>query len=325
MSHLQPLLTALCAGALLACNAAPPAPAVAPAPAKAEKGAAVSPSGPASAAAASAAAVPAGLPADTVVTVNGVPITEADIRMESKGDAHGALPDEGKRQVIVDSLVRRELLRQAALARHLETSPEYLARRVNLDAQIRAFERQELPAALFRGLLAESAVTEDEAKAWYAANEKRVGVEVHIKQLLLKSRAAAEKAKAELDAGRSFDEVAAAQFPNLPAAAKTPWDLGFMHWGKMPPQWLGVVFDTPDGKSTPIIEGAGNRFWILEVTEKRPAPAGAFDTVKAAVIERLRAERVGELQSKLEEELRKQAKIERMARPAATNGTDDLE
>lgn len=322
MSQLQPLLTALCAGALLACNAAPPAPAVAPAPAKAEKGAAASPSGPASAAAASAAAVPAGLPADTVVTVNGVPITEADIRMESKGDAHGALPDEGKRQVIVDSLVRRELLRQAALARHLETSPEYLARRVNLDAQIRAFERQELPAALFRGLLAESAVTEDEAKAWYAANEKRVGVEVHIKQLLLKSRAAADKAKAELDAGRSFDEVAAAQFPNLPAGAKTPWDLGFMHWGKMPPQWLGVVFDTPDGKSTPIIEGAGNRFWILEVTEKRPAPAGAFDTVKAAVIERLRAERVGEMQAKLEEDLRKQAKIERMARPAAPVGLD---
>ncbi len=321
MSHLQPLLTALCAGALLACNASGPAPVAAPGPANAVKAATATPAS----AVASAAAVPPGLPADTVVTVNGVPITEADIRMESKGDAHGALPDEGKRQVIVDSLVRRELLRQAALSRRLESSPEYLARRVNLDAQIRAFERQELPAALFRGLLAEANVTEDEAKAWYAANEKRVGVEVHIKQLLLKSRAAADAAKADLDAGRPFDEVAAAQFPNLPAGAKTPWDLGFMHWGKMPPQWLGVVFETPDGKSTPIIEGAGNRFWILEVTEKRPAPASAFDTVKAAVIERLRAERVGELQSKLEEDLRKQAKIERMTRPAATNGTDDLE
>jgi peptidyl-prolyl cis-trans isomerase C len=323
MSHLKPLLAALCAGALLACNADRPAPAATPAaPAKAETRAAASPSG---AAVASAAAVPVGLPPDTILTVNGVPITEADVRMESKGDAHGALPDEGKRQIIVDSLVRRELLRQAALSRHLETSPDYLARRVNLDAQIRSFERQELPAALFRGLLAEAAVTEDEAKAWYAANEKRVGVEVRIKQLLLKSRAAAEKAKAELDAGRPFNEVATAQYPNLPVGAKTPWDLGFLHWGKMPPQWLAVVFDTPDGKSTPIIEGAGNRFWILEVTEKRPAPAGAFDTVKAAVIERLRAERVGAMHSKLEDDLRKQAKIERMARPAATPGSDELE
>ena len=252
-----------------------------------------------------------GLPSDTLVTVNGVPITEADIRHESKGDVHGALPDEGKRQIILEGLIQRELLRQAAQARHVETQPEYLKRRENLEAQIRAFERVELPAALFRDLLAEAQVSEAEAKAWYEANEKRVGVEVHILQLMAKSRAAADAMKAELDAGKPFEDVARAQFPNLPAGNKAPWDLGFLHWGKMPAPWLPVVFDAPDGQATSLIEGAGNRFWILKVVEKRPAAPGAFEVVKAAVMERLRAERVGKLQSDLEAAARKSAVIVR--------------
>ena len=302
---LKALTLALFAGGTPACQSPESAP---KAGAAAAPSAAVRPSaGPKA-----AATVPApGLPSDTLVTVNGVPITEADIRHESKGDVHGALPDEGKRQLILEGLIQRELMRQSALSRRLEQQPEYLKRRENLEAQIRAFERVELPAALFRDLLAEAQVSEAEAKAWYEANEKRVGVEVHILQLMAKSRAAADAMKAELDAGKPFEDVARAQFPNLPAGNKAPWDLGFLHWGKMPAPWLPVVFDAPDGQATSLIEGAGNRFWILKVVEKRPAAPGAFEVVKEAVAERLRAERVGKLQSELEAAARKSAVIVR--------------
>jgi hypothetical protein len=267
---------------------------------------------PASPSAARPSAIPPGqgaLPPDTVVTVNGVPITEADIRQETKGDVHGALPDEGKRKAIVELLVKRELLRQQALSRGLDTQPEYLQRRTALDAQIRAFERNELPQALLRAELAAAQVTEAEARAWFDANKDRVATEVHVKQLMAKTRAQADALHAQLEAGTPFDDVARTLLPGIEVGPKAPWDLGFLRFSQMAPQWLPVVFDVPDGKHSGVIEGPGNRFWILQVLGKRPAVAVTFESLSAGIVERMRGERAAERQAAIETQARANAKI----------------
>ncbi len=283
---------------------------------------AVAPSAPSSTAAtARPSAGPSGapvLPPDTVVTVNGVPITEADIRQESKGDVHGALPDEGKRKAIVELLVKRELLRQQALSRGLDTQPEYLQRRAALDAQLRSFERNELPQALLRAELAATQVTEADARAWFEANKNRVAAEVHIKQIMAKTRAQADALHAQLEAGTPFDDVARTLLPGVEIGPKAPWDLGFLRFTQMAPQWLPVVYDVPDGKHSAVIEGPGNRFWILQVLAKRPAASVTFESLSAGIIERLRGERAAERQVALEAKARAEAKIVFTPRSANT-------
>jgi hypothetical protein len=258
---------------------------------------------------ASAGANGAAFPADTVATVNGVPITDADIRQESKGDVHGALPDEGKRKAILDLLIKRELLRQQAIARGLDSQPEYLKRREALDAQRRSFERNELPQALLRAELAGAQVTEADARAWFEANKSRVATEVHVKQVMAKSRAQAESLLAQLEGGTPFDDVARTLLPGVDLGPKLPWDLGFLRFTQMAPQWLPVVYDVPDGKHSGIIEGPGNRFWILQVLGKRPSAEVTFESMSAGIMERLSGERAVERQAAIEAKARADAKI----------------
>jgi hypothetical protein len=257
------------------------------------------------------------------VTVNGVPITEADIRQETKGDVHGALPDEGKRKAIVELLVKRELLRQQALARGLDTQPEYLQRRIALDAQIRAFERNELPQALLRAELAAAQVTEAEARAWFDANKDRVATEVHVKQLMAKTRAQADALHAQLEAGTPFDDVARTLLPGIEVGPKAPWDLGFLRFSQMAPQWLPVVFDVPDGKHSRVIEGTGQPILDSagpgktagrEPSRSSPSPR--------AFVERMRGERAAERQAAIETQARANAKIVFTPKAAAETPVD---
>lgn len=279
--------------------------------------------GPASAPTSGPASAPAEAPAGTLALVNGVPITEAEVRLEAgKGSLHGAELDEARRTAVLENLIWRETLRQRALAQGLDRQPAYLERRRALEAQIRAFERTELPEALRRELASRATVPEPEVRAWFEQNRAVVTSEVHVLQILTRTRAAAEKASAALEAGRPFEEVARDLLPGLPAGTGAPWDLGFLRFGQLPAPWLPAVTNAAPGTNTAIVEGPGERFWILRIVARRPAVGVTYESVRQGIADRLAAERLNALVAETEKAARAGAKVVRLAPAIATSSED---
>ena len=270
--------------------------------------------------ASAAAPVSAALPKDALAVVNGVPITQREVDLALKTPAHKEEDEASRFQQTLDALIQRELLRQKALELGLDHEARYLEKRQAFDMQVRSFERTELPDALFRHLESEAKVTDADGQAWFDQNKARVQTEYHIEQILLKNEAAIHAAADELKAGKPFEEVAKVQFPNLPPRVKTPWDLGFLNWAQIPPQWRPTLETLAEGTNSEIITGPSNRFWLIRVIERRQKPDLTYDMLKAPILERLRGQSVETAQAKLTESLKAKASI-RMIPKAATPGT----
>jgi len=258
-------------------------------------------------------------PKDIVARVNGSPITEFDLRQESRGHA-GSEPMGAQRSANLETVVRNELLAQYAVEQGIDQDPLFLERMARADALYRAARRRELADVLFRrSIIDKASVSEDEARTYYQNNELRMKVELHVLQIMTRDEGQARKALAEIKGGAAFDQVAAKQFDKLPENAGKPWDLGFLRWRQLPPAWRSIAYDLKPGTTSDVIKGEGNRFWIINVVERREDSTATFDTLKPILIDDLKSQTIEKERSRLTEELRKKATVvveERPAQPA---------
>lgn len=251
-----------------------------------------------------------------LATVNGVPITERDVSQRARqgmtggGPGHEA-PAEVNSDNVLQTLVREELISQKATQLGLGQDPAFRLRLEELEAQVRAFRRQEL-AVLYRQYAQQhAAVTDAEARAWFEENAPFVRTRLHVLQILYKGRPAElERDRQDVQRGTPFEEVAWRRFEGLPRTTpRPPFDLGELRWFQLPPSWRGVVDRLEPGQVSGIIKGESDRFWVVKVAGKILDPAVTFETEKERIVELLRQQKAIELHDRMLAQAKAKASI----------------
>ncbi len=252
---------------------------------------------------------------DVLVTVNGTPIGEADVRFALGSGGHNEdVPSEHITNIL-EVIIRRELICQRAVELGLDASPKYQEKLRRMEAQINAFKRKELSELFLREIAGRALVSEAEAKKHFAENAARIRSELHVWQILLRKEGLIEQALNDIEHGASFEDVAGRQFPKLPKTAGAPWDLGYLRWKQVPKAWQSVVHDLKKGEVSGVIPGPNNRFWIIKLIDKRENPEVTFESIKPTIMEVLRSARIQELREKTDRDLRAKASIVYLKRP----------
>jgi len=112
--------------------------------------------------------------AKVLATVNDVPITQHDMQQRLKRTPHGEMMNPEAAQNVLQALVRDELIYQKSLELGLDKNPEYRKKLQEAEAQLRAFQRQEI-SALYRGHMRSKVEVKDaEAQDYFEKNSDEV-------------------------------------------------------------------------------------------------------------------------------------------------------
>ena len=197
---------------------------------------------------ADAAAAPAPAPVDpnaVIATVDGKPITEADLTL-AEGELSrqfAQLPAEQRRAAALSAAIEIKVLSAKAIADGLDKDPEF-QRRV-------AFLQQR---ALHGELVEKEVVgkiTDAEIRARY---DKEIAAqppvnEVHARHILVKTKEEADAIVKKLDAGEDFQKLANENTKD-PSGKTNGGDLGFFGPGQMVPEFEKAAMALEVGKYT---------------------------------------------------------------------------
>lgn len=239
-----------------------------------------------------------------VATVNGSPITEADVSAAAVdlGNALQQYPPDTHQAVILDFLVNQKLMAAAATKEGLQDTPAF-AKRME---QVR---ERELRDAYFEKAV-RSSITENDINEAYAKVQEQAAQrdEVHASHILVETKEAAEAIIKELAGGADFAELAKQK--SIGPSGKNGGDLGFFGEGDMTPAFFTAAAALEPGQvSEPVQTEYG--WHVIKVMEKRKASAPPLDTIHDQIVEFLvRQKFVSVIQ-----ELKAGAEIEITAKP----------
>ncbi len=217
-------------------------------------------------------------PAAVVATVNGQPITEADLTLaESDLDQQfSRLPAEQRRAAALSAIIEIRLLAAEAQSKGFDKDPDFQRRMKFL--QDRALHSQVVDREVAK------AITDDQVRARYdkeIADAPPVN-EVHARHILVKTKEEAEAIIKQLDAGAKFEDIAKEKSADAGSGANGG-DLGYFGPGQMVPEFEKAAFALEPGTYTkePVQSQFG--WHVIKVEDKRVQQPPAFDQVKAQV------------------------------------------
>ncbi|WP_261529114.1 peptidylprolyl isomerase [Burkholderia multivorans] len=228
----------------------------------------------------------AALPADAVASVNGVPITQAQVDEAVRVSKAPDTP--ALRTALKNQLIARELFRQAALKQHYDTKP-----------QVVAAVEQAKTLAMTQAYLSDQVkpvpVTEADVKARYDAIVATLGENEYKPSVIAVNDAdTAKQIIARLKKGEDFAKLAQ-QFSKGPAAAqggalnwisfKTPIEAG--HTQNWPQPLAEALVKLPQGGLTREPVQVGDAYWIVRADDKRPTQVPTFDQAKDTLRQQL--------------------------------------
>ena len=136
--------------------------------------------------------------------------------------------------------------------------------------------------------------TDSQLRAYYEAHkdEFRHPEEVHLRQILVADREAAEQARDAIAGGEDFAQVAArfSQEPN----AQLGGDQGRLAREDLPTTFADTIFGLGAGEVTDIVT-ADYGFHIFQVVERYPAELQPFEDVENTIRQALERQRVDEI------------------------------
>jgi len=240
--------------------------------------------------------------AEVLATVNGVDITDADLKIAAE-DLGSAIPQdlqgEARAAYLLDYLIDSELVAEKAVADKLDQDPDF-AKRL-------AYYRGKVLAEAMLAKAAKDAMTPEKLQQTYdtAAKNQKPETEIHARHILVDTQAEAEAALKRIKAGEDFAKVAKEVSKD---AADSGGDLGWFTKDRMVPEFADAAFKLNEGEvSEPVKTQFG--WHIIKVEGKRQATFPPFDQVKAQV-----ETFVGQqAQADLIRQLHKDAKIVRTA------------
>ncbi|HEV7254173.1 MAG TPA: peptidylprolyl isomerase [Mesorhizobium sp.] len=251
-------------------------------------------------------------PETVVATVDGQPITEADLQLalNDLDQQFAQLPPEARRAAALSAVIEIRVLAKQAEAAGLTDDPEFQRR-------MEFLRQRALHTELVETEVAEK-VAEEEIRARYdqeVANQPPVN-EVHARHILVGTQAEAEAIIKQLGEGAKFEELAA-QHTTDPSGKETGGDLGWFGPGRMVPEFEKAAFELPVGEYTKAPVQSQFGFHVIKVDDKRVQQPPAFGAVK----EQVRSLLLREKYFALVKELRDKAQVE-IADPALKTALD---
>lgn len=255
---------------------------------------------------------------DVVATVNGMNITEQDVKMAEAdiGSELGQLDPMTKRRVLVEFLIENSLFAEAAETAKLASGPAY--------EQRLAYWRRRALRDIYFDTSVKGAVTDAEAKALY---DKQIGgrpgeEEVKARHILVDTEQKAKDIHAKLGQGGNFDQLAKDNSKD-PGSKDRGGDLGYFGRGQMVPQFEEVAFKLKKGEtSVPVQSQFG--WHIIKLDDRRARELPKFEDLKDRILTSLASRKSQEIAlglrnaAKIEfidPELKKQAEDEAKAEP----------
>lgn len=253
-------------------------------------------------------AQPAPVPADGVVArVNGLPITqkEIDLASEDLGERLAQLPEERRRDEVINYLVDLKLGAKAAADAKIGDTPDFAARL--------AYYREKVLLDQYLTNEGKKAVTEDAARKLYEDTTKAMtpDEEAHARHILVETEDQAKAVVARLKKGEDFAKVAG-ELSRDPGSGKEGGDLGWFTKDRMVPEFAEAAFKLKKGEvSEPVKSQFG--WHVIKLEDKRSKPLPDFAAVKPQIDQYLERK----AQQDIVLALREKAKIERLDKPAA--------
>lgn len=251
---------------------------------------------------------PAFAQADKVVAkVDGIAITEKDIQLatEDLGERLAQLPEERKRDEVINYLVDLKLGAKAAAEAKIGETPDFAARL--------AYYREKVLLDEFLTREGKKAVTPEAAKKLFDDTTKAMAPEeeAHARHILVEDEAQAKAAVERLKKGEDFAKVAA-ELSKDPGSGKEGGDLGWFTKDRMVPEFAEAAFKLKKGEvSEPVKSQFG--WHVIKLEDKRSKPLPDFAAVKPQIDQYLERK----AQQDLVLAMREKAKVERLDKPAA--------
>ncbi len=225
-------------------------------------------------------------PAAAAATPTGDPIVARvgadEIRASELNEAAQSLPEELRGMpapvlfpMLLDQLVDRRIIIQAARKEGLERDPQVqrmVARATDTALQNALLTREIAPT-----------LTDDAIRARYDRDVagKTGEEEVRARHILVADEDAAKKVIAELKGGADFAELAKKN--STDPGAQSGGDLGFFKKADMLPEFSAVAFALKPGEVTQAPVKTRFGWHVIKLEERRTAPAPGFEQVRDEV------------------------------------------
>lgn len=253
---------------------------------------------------------------NVVATVNGEVIARAEFERLLAREAQameGSAPRtpeqvEPFKQALLETLIERVLLLQAARAANIAVTTEEVDRRVlalsseypagtfdealTLSGTSRAAltrstrEQLTIEKLLAQEVLSRVAVSEEQIRRYYDehAEDFMDPEQVHAQQIVVKGLDEAKRVQQQLWQGKKFPDLARRY--SLSPDARVGGDLGFFARGTMPPAFDEVVFKLNVGGTSEVVSTEYG-FHLFRVVEKKPARKRELEEVRGVIEQKL--------------------------------------
>jgi peptidyl-prolyl cis-trans isomerase C len=233
-----------------------------------------------------------------IATVNGQPITKAELAVYSgQRKSPNNTPEANSDEVIIKELVSLELMRQEGMSKGLDKQPMVIA---TIDQQ----ERTALAGAAIQDFLANSPVTDDDAKKVYDEQMGKATREFNARHILVKEQDEAVAIIDLLDKGGDFSELAKEKSTGPSGASGG--ELGWFNESQMVKPFSEAAAQLEKGQytKTPVQTQFGWHVIILD--DSRASTPVPYDDVK----DRIKMLLANQNMQQHVEELRNAANIE---------------
>jgi parvulin-like peptidyl-prolyl isomerase len=252
------------------------------------------------------ASVPLAPSADLAATVNDRAITRSEVARLAR-NAHGTGGAVAEKAVL-EALVSQELAAQQAEELQLLPDEAGLKELARAEAELNAVRRRVLSSALYaKEELRAAEVSAADARTYFAAHEKDLRTQAHLKMVMRRSAAELEQMKAALEQGTPFDTYAQGLLP--PGVPGRPWDLGYVGWAQMPSPWRKAVRALKPGEVSAVLPGDHGRYWLLQLVDTHEGPQVSLDAALPLIRQAVAVERGSAARDALDTKLRQHARI----------------
>jgi parvulin-like peptidyl-prolyl isomerase len=255
--------------------------------------------------------------AQTLVTVNGVAISQQDVDTELMNATQGRfnqVPADKQaqfRKQVLQQLIAKELIfddaKKTGILKSKEFKDEFekVKKRIEKDLAIQVWQKRELDKIK---------VSEKDLKGYYNKNKEEFNEKesVHARHILVKTEDEAKSIKSEL--GSLKGDTLKSKFVELAKAKSTGpsgpkgGDLGYFAQGQMVPEFNDKVFSMKVGTvSEPVKTQFGYHLIYLE--DKKAKKTRAFADVKPFIEQRLKMEKFKTVIKNKMDALQKKASI----------------
>ena len=221
-----------------------------------------------------------------LAVISGKEITEKDLNniiMRAPEDKRGYFSsDMGKKQLL-EQMIQFELMNKLGSEMELDKTEEY-------KSSLKQFEQDLLTQLTINKVLADTVVTEEDAKKYYEENKEKFKEQetVSAKHILVDNEELCSEVKIKIDNNELTFEEAAKQYSSCPSNEQGG-SLGSFGRGMMVPEFEKAAFELELGVvSEPVQTQFG--YHLIKVESKSDANVMPFEAVKQEIMSRLTQE-----------------------------------